>query len=805
MSFICKNCNNHFASLTQQGRCPKCDCHVLKCFDLSEKSIYRSDYLDNIDFDIEETTADLIELIMPAVIDQTCLEKVIDHIKNYFFSKYERVLESCPLVGDYHTDRNGQYNKNYRALIFHLQSRLERQLVIFNGVKKIRSQELASAINMYNARMSAPVQGLGFGIITNDLISAATYTALARQNYKKQISRREAVATSELTAALSQFKSSNNSMPESDMYAIFDAVNETVKQIDMWFTTYKFIIEHTDFYCDEDKYNPHTCINGIDIYNVISGSVYVSGFFGNEQKHCETPAEVQLLDELETRGYIYRVRGYYFSTTKFENETLREIYLREHPEQREALDQKRVEVTDRLYAKAEALLNNKQYYEAAIAFAQIPENEDAAIRSLDIWREHLEMFDMINIEDDFLWAVRDNGTIACTEKKFWNGEDDKLFIDSVRSTPNAYKACWYKDQFRMLDINGDLQSSKNSMSPVSYNPEANRIVGDCSVWKYLTDITSNSDSIIGLRRDGRVVVSGDSRYGLGDILEWKDITKIKCANFDTYIGIRLDGSIAVAGDEEYSKLPYQNWRDIVDVAIYLDGLIGLMADGTVKVIPIRGVKKDALKELESWKNIIRIRYDSSHCLGFTSAGKLRFFGDECLSTEKAFFEAQENAIDALYGIMGSEYSDGCLVLHSDGTVSTKNIPVDLSKWKNIVSIGGGEKFVYGVKSDGRLVIAAREEKTLEFVEKIKDWVLFDDINSLTHNKDELIKENSLASLIESKQKLEETYKELERTKGIFALKKKRELKLQISALERRLYPDAIKMHQGRSEILKFNK
>ena len=805
MSFICKNCNNYVTSLNRQRRCPKCGCHVLKCFDLAKKSIYRNNYFNHMDFDIEKITGDLIELIMPAVIDQTCLEKVIDHVKDYFFGKYERILGTCPFVRDYHKDRNGQYDKNYKTLTFHLQSRLERQLVIFNGVEKIRSQELASAVNMHNARMSAPVQGLGFGIITNDFISAATYTALARRNYKNQIARREAVATRELTAALAQFKSSNNSMSESDMYAIFDAVNETVKQIDMWLTTYKFITEHTDFYCDEAKYNLHKCINGIDIYNMISSSVSESGFYCNEQEQCASTSEAKLFDELETLGYIYRVRGYYFSTTKFENETLREIYFREHPKQKDALDQEKSEEADRLYAEAEDLLSNNRYYEAAIAFAQIPKSKDAAIRSLNIWQEHLEMFDMINVEEDFLWAIRDNGTIACTEKDFRNDKDSKLFIDSVRSILNVYKACWYKDQFHMLDINGDLHSSKNSIPPVSYDPEANRIVGDCTIWKYLTDIISNSDSIVGLRRDGRVVVSGDSSYGLRDILEWKDITKMKCRNFNTYIGIRSDGSIAVAGDEEYAKLPYQSWRNIIDVAVYSEGLIGLTADGTVKAIPVRGVKKDMFKELETWKNIRRVRCDSSYCLGFTYTGTLRFLGDECFSSEKAFFEAQENVIDALYGVMGSEYSDGCLVLHSDGTVSTKNIPLDFSEWKDIVSIGSGDKFVYGVKSNGRLVFAAREKTALKSVNKIKNWILFNDINAHIRNKDEIIKENSQASLIESKQKLEETYKALEQTKGIFALKKKRELKFQISVLERRLYPDTHKMYQGRTETLKFNR
>lgn len=80
----------------------------------------------------------------------------------------------------------------------------------------------------------------------------------------------------------------------------------------------------------------------------------------------------------------------------------------------------------------------------------------------------------------------------------------------------------------------------------------NRI--DCSEWNNIVEISVSGNHIVGLMLDGRVVASGENKFGECDVDSWEDIVKIYTED-DATIGVSSDGKILVAGIKDDEICP----------------------------------------------------------------------------------------------------------------------------------------------------------------------------------------------------------------------------------------------------------
>ena len=141
-------------------------------------------------------------------------------------------------------------------------------------------------------------------------------------------------------------------------------------------------------------------------------------------------------------------------------------------------------------------------------------------------------------------------------------------------------------------------------------------------WNSIVSIAAAGLCTVGLKSDGTVVVAavtdyvdcldaqGNNHYGgisqpvMETVKEWTDIIAIDTNGY-AIVGVKKDGSVVIAGREpdslyrtDWSSMCNNNeWTDIVDVCIGSDHILGLKADGTVVA---DGRDYEGQCDVESW-------------------------------------------------------------------------------------------------------------------------------------------------------------------------------------------------------------
>lgn len=98
-----------------------------------------------------------------------------------------------------------------------------------------------------------------------------------------------------------------------------------------------------------------------------------------------------------------------------------------------------------------------------------------------------------------------------------------------------------------------------------------------------TDADLYGDTIVALRRDGRVDAAGRSGTwdaGLRDVSGWTDVVKV-AAGAQHLLGLRADGTVYYAGDDERHARQVAQWTNVKDIDAGHGTSIALMADGSV--------------------------------------------------------------------------------------------------------------------------------------------------------------------------------------------------------------------------------
>lgn len=295
-------------------------------------------------------------------------------------------------------------------------------------------------------------------------------------------------------------------------------------------------------------------------------------------------------------------------------------------------------------------------------------------------------------------------------------------------------------------------------------------------WSNLVSISGSGAHIVGLKSDGTVLAEGTQGFNRDEIKKWKDIIQIN-ANQNYTVGLRKDGTIIYSGDNAF------NYNDrVVDVSDFINIkkiyssnqiLAGLREDGTVKLIEVATnltfgkLKKEELKEVESWTDITDISLGYGFIIGLKTDGTVVGVGnnkygqldiDQWNGIQKVITSGESTIglkTDGTVVATGRNDSGKCDVEHltnienifstpnssntfidKDGNIDTVGLNSEMAlfkkyrlyegekeNWSNIKDIVYGQDFVVGLRENGEATLIYIDDSSeKEGIEEVNDWV-----------------------------------------------------------------------------------
>lgn len=240
-------------------------------------------------------------------------------------------------------------------------------------------------------------------------------------------------------------------------------------------------------------------------------------------------------------------------------------------------------------------------------------------------------------------------------------------------------------------------------------------------WTDIRQLTAgcvyNEPFLVGIKTDGTVVSTTGA-----DLSRWRNITKIVTCNGYWIAGLKSDGTAVITrknelcgGDNGWSEqegwFDLSGWRDLVDIVplsgwTAMNALAGIHGDGTVSVAAPSGYEY-----VKSWRNIVSVRGCLDGVFGIVGDGTLaappyaqELYADDCnftapLSTWRNLTALFPGHQDDLFAVT----SDGrvCAV-HSDNEYPLADAVKD---WRNIKMLYPMYNNIIGLCTDGTLVWA----------------------------------------------------------------------------------------------------
>ena len=153
-------------------------------------------------------------------------------------------------------------------------------------------------------------------------------------------------------------------------------------------------------------------------------------------------------------------------------------------------------------------------------------------------------------------------------------------------------------------------------------------------WKDVVAIATGPDTILALRKDGRVLAPG--YRGNTPVSSWRDVVQLS-AGESAMLGLRKDGTVLASGNG-FVEWEVENWHDIVQVSAGDKYVLGVRSDGTVAYADI-GYDEYAV-DVSGWTDIVQVSAGPYHAAGLRRDGTVvvaecamywEFFDDvECL-------------------------------------------------------------------------------------------------------------------------------------------------------------------------------
>lgn len=136
-------------------------------------------------------------------------------------------------------------------------------------------------------------------------------------------------------------------------------------------------------------------------------------------------------------------------------------------------------------------------------------------------------------------------------------------------------------------------------------------------WRDVCAVTCGDYYTLGLKKDGRAMVTGDNEVAWGNsVYRWRNIVSVS-GGARHAAGLRKDGTVAAAGWNEYGQCEVSDWSDIVSVVCGFNHTVGLRRDGTVMAV---GHNEYGQCEVSDWENIIAVIAGNTYTAGIRKDG-----------------------------------------------------------------------------------------------------------------------------------------------------------------------------------------
>lgn len=218
--------------------------------------------------------------------------------------------------------------------------------------------------------------------------------------------------------------------------------------------------------------------------------------------------------------------------------------------------------------------------------------------------------------------------------------------------------------------------------------------GDVSDWTDLVEISAGAAHTVGLKRNGRVVATGDNRDGQCNVSNWSRIVSVKACDYYT-LGLRSDGTVVVTDGSQPS-----GWEDVVAI----DGNLlafGLRSNGTVVT-----ERYDNFKGVTEWTRVTAIAAGLHHFVALRWDGTVLAMHNR-YDDENDYGQSEVSGWTDIVAISAGYYHT--VGLKADGTVvavgDNEFGQCDVSDWTDIVAISAGFAHTVGLRSDGTVETA----------------------------------------------------------------------------------------------------
>lgn len=316
----------------------------------------------------------------------------------------------------------------------------------------------------------------------------------------------------------------------------------------------------------------------------------------------------------------------------------------------------------------------------------------------------------------------------------------------------------FKDSFELLEHAKKKLEKLIDDKKSSTNETFEKIAEIGNIQNYVSNVFCYP---VALREDGTVLTVDESdSEEIATIKNWDNLVKI-IGDMHYAIGLHSDGSVIALGDIDEEFLKVDGWTDIVDIVSSGCHTVGLKSDGTVVAV---GDNDDSQCNVSDWKDVIEIGVDISTTYGLKEDGTVLCTGDYnefedfddiiSISKPEANFVLHEDGI--VFGTLTAsegeenEWVDIVAIssnrshvvgLKSDGTVVAAGRneygECDVSDWSNIICVYASEFSTYGIKEDGTIVVVGSDSK---YLDEIITWKLFNGTRAI-ENKTKSINRN----------------------------------------------------------------
>ncbi len=232
-------------------------------------------------------------------------------------------------------------------------------------------------------------------------------------------------------------------------------------------------------------------------------------------------------------------------------------------------------------------------------------------------------------------------------------------------------------------------------------------------WTEIVQISAYEFTVIALRSDGTVLVTGESDHGEDNVDGWKDIIQVDCG-FQHSVGLSKTGQVYFTGNNKGNRAGCESWTNLYEIDAGAEHIIGICNDGTVLSA---GYDDLGQCDTESFRNIVGGDVGGTSTFCIRSDGTVIALGKDWVGEDDVGDWTDIVAIAA-----ADEHTVG---LKSDGTVvavgSNRYGECNVSGWTDIVAIAAGRRHTVGLKSDGTLVATGSNSTGQCNVTGIKLW------------------------------------------------------------------------------------